>query len=668
MKSATVFLMIVAFCLIGSSAMASAEPELYVNGSKTPEVPLAGADEDLILDLGDTTGIYTLLNERTWYRRKNTFGYYTDLDTGLVRITIFDDDDSPSAATVVNHSGPFGYWLFNDRNDNGIFEPDWPVKDVILFSQRGLTLPKPPGNDYQWFRMYDVSSYGKASYYFRGGGLRFSGDYDYLLFIDDDHTTAPNWDHNDMVVGINIAGSPATAWPGLYVNGSSAPEVPLAGPSQDFILELCDNAMTYTLLYEETPHKDKNTLGYYTDLGTGLVRFSIFDDDEGPGATAVASHDGAFGYWLFNDLNDNGTFEPDWPTKDVYLFSERGLTLPNPPGSDYQWFKVYNISSYGNADYYFEAGDLEFSGDYDYLLFIDDDHTTGPNWDHNDMVVAINISIPPAPGTPEASTATPCADVSYTISWGTVCGATSYRLYENDNKVYEGPDTSQSFSHLSGSFSYYVAAGNSAGWSDNSGSEAIVVAMPPAKPDTLYSDKPQANPGETYTISWDAVAGSSGYKLYENGIKIYEGDRTDTSLVRWDVGDYYYTLSVCNDCGCSEASNSLLVIVDIISGVLEIDDSEPPRGYALRQNYPNPFNPTTVIDFTVPEGAFVSLEVFDAIGRRIATLVSEHLSAGYKRVVWDGKDHLGRRVSSGIYFYKLSAGDFSDTKKMLLVK
>jgi hypothetical protein len=98
------------------------------------------------------------------------------------------------------------------------------------------------------------------------------------------------------------------------------------------------------------------------------------------------------------------------------------------------------------------------------------------------------------------------------------------------------------------------------------------------------------------------------------------------------------------------------------------DNSTLPNVYRLFQNYPNPFNQSTRIEFALPNSGLVSLNIYDLLGRKIRTLVSEHLSVGCKSVFWDGKDNLGKEVGSGIYFYQLRAGDFSDSKKLLLLK
>lgn len=88
----------------------------------------------------------------------------------------------------------------------------------------------------------------------------------------------------------------------------------------------------------------------------------------------------------------------------------------------------------------------------------------------------------------------------------------------------------------------------------------------------------------------------------------------------------------------------------------------------LCQNYPNPFNQSTKIEFTLTKSGFVSLNIYDILARKTRTLVSKHLSYGHKSVLWDAKDDAGKDVASGIYFYQLRIGDFSEAKKMLLLK
>jgi len=93
-----------------------------------------------------------------------------------------------------------------------------------------------------------------------------------------------------------------------------------------------------------------------------------------------------------------------------------------------------------------------------------------------------------------------------------------------------------------------------------------------------------------------------------------------------------------------------------------------PEDYFLGQNYPNPFNPGTQISFELPVGSHVTLTVYNILGQKVTTLVDEGMSAGRYVADWDGTSDGGRLVSSGVYLYKLEAGDFIKTRKMLLLK
>jgi hypothetical protein len=90
--------------------------------------------------------------------------------------------------------------------------------------------------------------------------------------------------------------------------------------------------------------------------------------------------------------------------------------------------------------------------------------------------------------------------------------------------------------------------------------------------------------------------------------------------------------------------------------------------YQLGQNYPNPFNPGTTIEYRLAGRQDVSLKVFNMLGQEVATLVNEPQNAGVYRVQWDGTDRLGQKAASGIYLFRFQAGDFVQTRKMLLMK
>ena len=88
-----------------------------------------------------------------------------------------------------------------------------------------------------------------------------------------------------------------------------------------------------------------------------------------------------------------------------------------------------------------------------------------------------------------------------------------------------------------------------------------------------------------------------------------------------------------------------------------------PTSYSLSQNFPNPFNPSTTIDYSVPEVSFITLKVFDVLGNEVATLVNENKPVGDYEVEFNRIE-----LPSGMYFYQLRAGSFTETKKMVLIK
>ncbi len=93
-----------------------------------------------------------------------------------------------------------------------------------------------------------------------------------------------------------------------------------------------------------------------------------------------------------------------------------------------------------------------------------------------------------------------------------------------------------------------------------------------------------------------------------------------------------------------------------------------PDSYVLQQNHPNPFNPTTTIRYALPENSRVTLEIYDLLGRRITTLVNKEQTAGWYSVRWNGLNQYGISVSSGVYFYRLKAGEYQSMRKMLYLK
>jgi hypothetical protein len=151
---------------------------------------------------------------------------------------------------------------------------------------------------------------------------------------------------------------------------------------------------------------------------------------------------------------------------------------------------------------------------------------------------------------------------------------------------------------------------------------------------------------------------ASGQAAYARNIGLYSWSASEAG------SGTSYTLIGCMLNGVVYGDTTLTGITNLNTGI--------PDKFSLYQNYPNPFNPTTKIKFDVAKsspliplqrGKFVKLVVFDLLGKEVETLVNEQLAPGTYSVDWDAS-----AFPSGVYFYKLSAGDFTDTKRMVLIK
>ena len=126
--------------------------------------------------------------------------------------------------------------------------------------------------------------------------------------------------------------------------------------------------------------------------------------------------------------------------------------------------------------------------------------------------------------------------------------------------------------------------------------------------------------------------------------------------------------------GISSARIQEAIVVNTMAEELEVHIrpnkvvKSIPHTFSLAQNYPNPFNARTIINYSLPKDSEVKIEIYNVLGQRVKTVVNEYQLAGYKTVVWDGTNQKGSAVGSGIYLYRIQAGDFTSSRKMLLLK
>ena len=162
-------------------------------------------------------------------------------------------------------------------------------------------------------------------------------------------------------------------------------------------------------------------------------------------------------------------------------------------------------------------------------------------------------------------------------------------------------------------------------------------------------------------------------------INILNSDATTTSYTLPGLVNNFQQaviLRAVNSVGSSPPTQRVYVTPMVASKPALLSDIESdiefvpdmPDTFSVAQNYPNPFNPETTIPYGLPEGVHVRLVIYNVLGQEVRTLVNGMKPAGYHRVVWDNKDDFGKSVSSGIYLYRIVAGDFVERKKMLLLK
>ena len=182
--------------------------------------------------------------------------------------------------------------------------------------------------------------------------------------------------------------------------------------------------------------------------------------------------------------------------------------------------------------------------------------------------------------------------------------------------------------------------------------------------------------GGVYQIYRDEVYNSTGWSLgFEHVATV--NHPASASTVSWidnasvtDVGDrtLHYKIIAVDNAGYNSGWSNEVQIYAKIPKIATDGSDTPVSKYSLEENYPNPFNPTTQIRYQLSDISDVKLKIYNTLGQLVKTLVSQKQSAGNYAVQWDGSNDLGERVASGIYIYRIQAGDFIQSRKMILMK
>ncbi|MBX3008422.1 MAG: fibronectin type III domain-containing protein [Melioribacteraceae bacterium] len=179
------------------------------------------------------------------------------------------------------------------------------------------------------------------------------------------------------------------------------------------------------------------------------------------------------------------------------------------------------------------------------------------------------------------------------------------------------------------------------------------------------------------TISWIIPAPSTSkltYDLEYSTDKNFTTSQKLTGLTGTSVTlqgleknkDYFWRVASKTEKG--EISSFSAPTAFSTGSVVSVEETVIPNTFELMQNYPNPFNPSTQIKFTTPVNGFVTLKIYDLLGKEIKTLINSEYSAGSHSIQWNGDDNMGNKVSTGIYVYRMTTGNFASSKKMLLIK
>ena len=210
-------------------------------------------------------------------------------------------------------------------------------------------------------------------------------------------------------------------------------------------------------------------------------------------------------------------------------------------------------------------------------------------------------------------------------------------------------------------------------WKSDPDSGRSIDNIPPCPPYALVGRQSFTPVGLKLTWDRNTETDLGDYRVYRGLTESFVpgpgnliASPCDTTLLdsgwRWSSG-YYYKVSALDVHG-NESGFTLLRPEDVTG----IETPKAPDASYLSQNYPNPFNPTTRIAFGLAKPASVSLRVYDAVGRLVRSLLDSERPAANYIEIWDGKDASGRAVASGIYFYRLDAASFTQTRKMILLR
>jgi uncharacterized lipoprotein YddW (UPF0748 family) len=420
----------------------------------------------------------------------------------------------------------------------------------------------------------------------------------------------------------------------------------------------------------------------------------------------LTQNSGGIGDTLRRDLNKYPAFSPTVPWKDaVAPYPPRAiryeplasggqsviqwdLPLTAPDGDSASRYAVYrfdhhptiadledphNLVSVEGRRYYVPPA-AGGSGVYFVVTALD------RNFNESDTSNVVTMSPPAVPVLALPANGSTDIPEGVYVQWWRAPGAGRYHLQVSTDTAFATAislndslvgDTARVVTELAGhtTYSWRVRSANGAGYS--SFSEAFTFTTGTSHgPSLVYPPNVTTNIPITLVFRWNRVADATKYRLEIStttdfsSIVADSAGITDTTLAHSGLQNftiYSWRVKAGNDLGYGEWSPALRFRTIQVSAVAE--EEALPSTYALYQNFPNPFNPTTTIQFSTPTATWVTLKVYDVLGREETTLVNDRVPAGRYSVHWNASE-----AASGVYFYRLTAGASIQTRRMLLLR
>jgi FG-GAP-like repeat/FlgD Ig-like domain/FG-GAP repeat len=599
---------------------------------------------------------------------------------GTNNASLFDldaDGDMEILVNIRNH--PQG-WVYVFDGDGSVYpgfpqELDYiPGAGISAGDVTGDGIPEIIALSYNMLHVFDLTGTLLPGFPISNTGYTYSYSQPILFDLDDDGLNDIIWggcsDEAGAVFAVNQNASSVTGWPqttDYWIFGTVA----IGDIDQD-------GAMDVVIGDQVSSGTPANHIFAWDAAGNNIEGFPAgptnaiyaqigIADLDGDNNVELMIDDNNFGFG-YDCYNHDGTHCTDWPIACGTIWSSTTMQITPTFGDvdndgDIEIIgAATDIVNWVVECYLWETGEA-WNEDLAFMI------VDGCNMQHNGLYSP--TLLPPAFNPPQNLVSEVIDFNGVSLTWeepepsgSDVMEYSVYRdgiliqaLYSN---IFFYNDTALN----AGEYEYYVTASyeDPVGESEPSNIEALTITLPaPTNLDGWTS-------GAHVMLIWDAPSTTrdlESYTMYRDG-EVRAENITGPMYIEINLPTAYYSWEVqaIYDGGWESELSESFSIYHVGS-----NEGFPPLETELSLNYPNPFNPETSISFSVSESTVITeLSIFNLKGQKIKTLINEQLPVGQHSVVWNGTDEFGKSVSSGVYLYKMKSGDYTKTRKMILMK